>query len=749
MSDQNIPDELSFEEAHGTSLPDELTFEQAHGTAAPKEPVSWGEWLEQGAADVAKSTGSGLVKGAVALPGIAGDIEQLGRAGLRYAGADVSPDSFITNSEDMKRHAHDWVPALDPALEYKPQTTAGEYAQTIGEFAPAVLAGPTKGVIAAGRAAPRALVESIAPTSRKLVTQAAVPAVASEGAGQATEGTWLEPYTRVGAAIAGHAGAEGVSSFFNSTGRAQNAIRNATPNITHADIDAAEKLVADAKAMGIDLTRAEALQHVTGGATGLGDTQRIAESTGNMMPFFAQRPQQVEGAARNVFDTVSQPAERPAMLGPEASKAATSEVRRAEKAVTKESKPYYEAAGPTRVPEAAVDSAISKIDAMKANDTTGLLHPELDRLKKQLEGSGDIENLDRIRKNIRDRMALPKGTADALDKEMGAKLSGIMKPIETAMDKASKDFVQARKIHADASNKILAPLLAGPIGRLAAKDATTKQAIEALFPPSPIAGSEREIADAVTRLGAKNPALARQLVRAHLDTAFNEARKDLLSGKNQAGGAKFAVRVAANPQQEANLYAALDALHGLDGVADGVRRFMDVMRATGQRQAIGSKTAFNQEALKGLTTGSLGAETIMTGGTGLPRALRDRFDRWAIGANTDELSRLLTDPKAAAKFRELAVAEPDSQRWRSIFKSLLQMSGRQSRVLPQTQAHGSVTFNESGQDHERTGRASGGAVGRMETAAKRAQQAISRETTPLMDQSDEVVANALRIASGR
>jgi hypothetical protein len=437
------------------------------------------------------------------------------------------------------------------------------------------------------------------------------------------------------------------------------------------------------------------------------------------------------------------------MLGPEATKAATSEVRRAEKAVTKESKPYYEAAGPTRVPEAAVDSAISKIDAMKANDTTGLLHPELDRLKKQLEGSGDIENLDRIRKNIRDRMALPKGTADALDKEMGAKLSGIMKPIETAMDKASKDFVQARKIHADASNKILAPLLAGPIGRLAAKDATTKQAIEALFPPSPIAGSEREIADAVTRLGAKNPALARQLVRAHLDTAFNEARKDLLSGKNQAGGAKFAVRVAANPQQEANLYAALDALHGLDGVADGVRRFMDVMRATGQRQAIGSKTAFNQEALKGLTTGSLGAETIMTGGTGLPRALRDRFDRWAIGANTDELSRLLTDPKAAAKFRELAVAEPDSQRWRSIFKSLLQMSGRQSRVLPQTQAHGSVTFNESGQDHERTGRASGGAVGRMETAAKRAQQAISRETTPLMDQSDEVVANALRIASGR
>lgn len=65
--------------------------------------------------------------------------------------------------------------------DYQPQTTAGEYARTVGEFAPSAALAPgnmlQKGV------------------------QVVAPALASETAGQATEGTALEPYARIAAAL--------------------------------------------------------------------------------------------------------------------------------------------------------------------------------------------------------------------------------------------------------------------------------------------------------------------------------------------------------------------------------------------------------------------------------------------------------------------------------------------------------------------------------------------------------------------
>lgn len=64
---------------------------------------------------------------------------------------------------------------------YAPQTTAGEYAQTAGEFVPgALLPGATVG---------------------NALRFGVLPGLASEAAGQATEGTSAEPYARVAAAL--------------------------------------------------------------------------------------------------------------------------------------------------------------------------------------------------------------------------------------------------------------------------------------------------------------------------------------------------------------------------------------------------------------------------------------------------------------------------------------------------------------------------------------------------------------------
>jgi hypothetical protein len=140
------------------------------------------------AADVAKSAGIGVAQGAIGLATLPGNLEQLGRMGINavgnLTGAEgnvVDPETFLPNYGGVKRG----IEQKFTGEFYQPQTTAGEYARTIGEFAPAAIGGS---VSMAGRTA-----------------RVAAPAIASETAGQLTEGTALEPWARVGGALAaGH-----------------------------------------------------------------------------------------------------------------------------------------------------------------------------------------------------------------------------------------------------------------------------------------------------------------------------------------------------------------------------------------------------------------------------------------------------------------------------------------------------------------------------------------------------------------
>jgi hypothetical protein len=170
---------------------------------AAEPSLSAGEY----AADIAKSGGIGVAKGAIGLAGLPGDARGLLSAGFSAA-ADklgVSPET-VGNIKDTAYNITKHIPNLNvltaPGSQeiqkkiegvtgefYQPQTVAGEYAQTAGEFIPASLAGPG-GVV------------------RRLVTQAAIPALTSETAGQITKGTAAEPYARTAAAILSPAAAE-------------------------------------------------------------------------------------------------------------------------------------------------------------------------------------------------------------------------------------------------------------------------------------------------------------------------------------------------------------------------------------------------------------------------------------------------------------------------------------------------------------------------------------------------------------
>lgn len=137
--------------------------------------------------DLAKSGGIGLVKGVLGLGGLPATLTDYATQGVDYLAGTHLNDQFGKAASDYAgpQALQGYLEKLTGPL-YQPKTTAGKYAQTVAEFAPAIVGGP-------GSLAVRA------------ATRAVIPGLASEAAGQFTEGTPFEPYARLGGAVLGSA----------------------------------------------------------------------------------------------------------------------------------------------------------------------------------------------------------------------------------------------------------------------------------------------------------------------------------------------------------------------------------------------------------------------------------------------------------------------------------------------------------------------------------------------------------------
>jgi len=154
--------------------------------------------------DVAASGASGIARGTADLVGLPGTLSDLMKAGGTWltrkayetaTGEEPEVGTFFGGPDPaiMEKvgayspfsgtKAREGVSTISGgASEYEPQTTAGEYAGTVGEFLP--------GAAAFGGLSPG-----------NLLKFGAAPGLASEGAGQLTEGSAVEPYARVAAAL--------------------------------------------------------------------------------------------------------------------------------------------------------------------------------------------------------------------------------------------------------------------------------------------------------------------------------------------------------------------------------------------------------------------------------------------------------------------------------------------------------------------------------------------------------------------
>jgi hypothetical protein len=531
--------------------------------------------------------------------------------------------------------------------------------------------------------------------ARKLVTQAAAPAVASIVAGRLSD---QNPYVKALAAFA----AGGAGALASGPSSAESIIRSKIPaSVTEGDITRAGQLIDHAQARGVTLTWPEALTRVTGQPV-LTDTQRILESHGQtrvaMNDVLADRPAQIERAARNEFDQIGAKSAQPSSLGPQAGKAFEDTVQGVERARTNAVNPYYEAAAKEHVPGPEVQGLVKNIDEAIASDKTGIVGNSLKEIRQLLvETPGrpavppvrtaretpngkiyevtpgkdavpetfltDIENLDRVRKYVRDKLEMPQIGQDAITKEQGRNIIGAIDELKAKMLASSDNFAQGKQLYQDITKKYVEPIMNGPIGKLANSDTTTSKAISVLFPQNPLPNSAGEVRDAVSALVKRRPAVAEELVRTHAEMVFNEAARELQGGANAFSGAKFAKLIAGNSQQRANLQSAVEALPNGAARWQGFEHLLDIMSATGSRQPRGSLTAFNELEIQSMSNSGLASVAAKGASPGKWMTFAsDAFKSWSLGRNLDRIAGILTDPRSGEALRQIVRIPAGSDR---------------------------------------------------------------------------------------
>lgn len=589
----------------------------------PKEPPST-------AMDMAKSFGTGALRGGAAflgLPGMMNDIaDKMVRAGGKAVGFPV-PENAPKPRFDLNPPTQAEILAPLQGLLHTPETRAGKYAQSVGEFVPAAVAGPG-GIFG------------------NLIRFGLIPGLTSEAAGQATEGTAFETPARVAGGLIGALG----GAALGRPSTAQGIMGEALGGTEAASIRQAETLMREARQRGITLTWPEAIQQVTNSGTKLGDVQRVVESSqaggAVMRPALAQRAGQVEQAVGNAADQIAAPGMNPFQIGPRTGRAAESVVNEARDIINGVTDPLYRMASRTPVPAGDMarmralpgwDEASSAVmgDPQLARYVRGL--PEnsvgfLNEVKKNLETAADNATAPLTgRRNM--QRAAGYGSDAAAVRETAANLSPWYRGALTQQQ--------------DLRTRYLDPLVQGPVGRVARSDIPTEQAVDALLPRAPLAGSQGQTGATFRALAAREPEATANVVRQRFENTFNSAGRDLVGGPNEWSGARFRAGLFGDRQARSNFMEALEGASG-PAAAREVGGLMEILQATGRRQPPGSMTEFNRQMTKAMEGGGVIPETVTSAGKLNPLGwAKDRYQQYRYGANAEGLARLLLNEDAA------------------------------------------------------------------------------------------------------
>lgn len=674
------------------------------------------------AKDVAKSIPGGLAKGVNTLLGMPADISSfignLSATGLEKLVGFLSPEegekvkaarealrrvdeagggtalrglSRLPGSDDLNK-------VTQGALgEYhKPETTAGEYAQTIAEFG-AGAAGP--GLAAkGGRAIARGLGMDLAPSATTLgdvaktgLKYGVLPGVASESAGQAAEGTSWEPFARAAAPLI-VGGGMAARDILTSNRPLIEAFSQVKPE--HRD--AGVRFMEEAREAGVPITAAQAINQVSGGAyPRLLEFQRLAEGSRKGGDILAEFMKESQGGAKRLYSRVAEEVgpvpEAPFEVAPRVKQAAAKQLKEVRDEINAEAKPFYEQSVSepldTLSDETAEWLAGSPLFRHYASSVNA--DPVLkEAIKKGKIEPGTVGYIDLLKKAVDDDLKdLTAPTVGRKNFKIGELTEFKDRLTQIADDAAPNDsYAEARRIGAEGRQNVLAPLERAPTGQLAdvsdIPEAWKQQARTLFGAETP--GAAPQAAEAMATVMKTDPDAGRALARMYLEKKFEQATQNLVSGENYWGPAKFAKEVIGDKGKRESFAAVM---REVNPQAEPALDFMfKVFEAQGRREGKGSRTAGAaqlteemKDSAPGVLAGAARAASRVGWNPFSWVGLGEKpLQSMALNYNMKLIAQALTDPATTEKIMKITRLAPQAPGTALRLTSILNQSMMQS-----------------------------------------------------------------------
>ncbi|RWA81510.1 MAG: hypothetical protein EOQ31_31705 [Mesorhizobium sp.] len=267
-----------------------------------------------------------------------------------------------------------------------------------------------------------------------------------------------------------------------------------------------------------------------------------------------------------------------------------------------------------------------------------------------------------------------------LDKATGA--NGAVDPERLTLAlRDNQDLLSQYPAVAERLNRIVSADAAVDRGGLVgdvAKATDTAGAGNAILPQNPLTGSAGEAADATSRLAAEDPATTSGLVRQNLADRYTKATTETQGANSERAGIKFHQDVAGNDTRQQVLDAVLRQLPGGQATVDRMGELLDVLQATGHRQAVGSATAFNHTLNEALGSASPAAAVfglVKSLGTSLVTRAGDAVRRRSLQGNITTLADMFTDPHSVELIRDAIARGPKNTLPDAAMRSALESGG--------------------------------------------------------------------------
>lgn len=603
------------------AAPDDNPFRQYSVTGTAQKPPPMGV-----SEDMLRSAVSGIPKGAANVIGSYGDLMNLASRYVAYPMAKFLKETFDGGK----------APEYDAADEYKvtsesvrgaiedlagkklhqPQTAPGRYAGAVTE---GLMSGGRMGALAmTGGEAGADLTQSS--TLGRLAGTIATPVLYAAGRRMATT-------------------------------NAPRMIAERTKDLSPDDFALARERVATAKAQGIPLSPAEALdspqlQQLAS------DTAAMSAGRGKMQTFAQDRVPAIAAAVERQIDQIAPVInsldEARLKIG-NAAEAAKETVR---KQVNAEVRPGYQALESGYLDDLQLgELKRDPVIAQAFEDVRST--PAFKRLIGDLPDNSFVV-IDQVKKRLDDLVETLRAGA----KRFEAKgVEGARAELLDAADTALPGYPAARKSFQERVGRIDA-IAEGATGRV--DNANRIQSMTAAI-SNPKEVKPADLARTAEALTKEDPQAFTTLLRIYFDNSLNTAQERLRGGgTNPYTGANFYKAIAGTPDQKKLLDAMLDGAAKANGanpaqLKAGWQRLLTTLDLTDRIPGMGSPTA-GREAVKSEASQSTVAGTFQVL-TGLRTWWREVTQRKSFA----ELADIFTNPDAVDKIQQLSKLAPDSQ----------------------------------------------------------------------------------------